>query len=235
MCRCLPGILSAAMDDYERDKLQNSNSTEPPHAFEWLLNSSGTALSRNDDGTLDLGGWSDGTWIGGSGDWNTATNSSGGVLPGTNDDVVINTANTSITVTHSSGTHTVKSLTNQDAFQLTGGSLTVSNTVEVNNTFTLAGGTLVSAIVLQDSIGCSLQVTANSVLDGVVLNANTLIESGSQGCGSLVLTVLDGLALNGTLMLKRVNGYYFSAVLGFGGTQTLGRTGQVVFCRSGWE
>jgi hypothetical protein len=79
------------------------------------------------------------SWVGGSGDWNTATNWSTGALPGPGDDVVISPANISITVTHSSGTHIVSSLMSQVAFQLTGGSVTVSNTMQVNNTFTLAG------------------------------------------------------------------------------------------------
>src|ERR1017187_5075891 len=89
------------------------------------------------------------TWVGGSGDWNTATNWSTGLLPGTNDNVVIG-AGASITVTHSSGTHTVNSVQSQQAVVLSGGSLTASNSVQVNNTFTLAGGTLAQATILQN-------------------------------------------------------------------------------------
>ena len=60
-------------------------------------------------------------WVGGSGDWNTATNwSSNPSLPGTNDNVVIG-AGASITVTHSSGTHTVQGIQSQQAFVLSGG------------------------------------------------------------------------------------------------------------------
>src|ERR1035438_4172396 len=109
------------------------------------------------------------SWVGGSGDWNTATNWSTGALPGTNDDVVISPLAT-VTVTHSSGTHAVKSLTSQKAFQLTGGSLMVSNTVQVNNTFTLAGGTLAKATVLQPTNNASLLVNGSGTLDGVTVN-----------------------------------------------------------------
>src|SRR5262245_46907101 len=91
------------------------------------------------------------TWIGGTGDWNTATNWSDGVsnrLPGPDDDAVINVAG--ISVTHSSGSHTVKSLTINDPFTLSGGTLIVTgNLLQPNaNTFTMAGGTLRSATVV---------------------------------------------------------------------------------------
>src|SRR5271157_1326564 len=72
------------------------------------------------------------TWIGGSGDWNTATNWSTGALPGPTNDVVIGSG-PGITVTHSSGAHTVNSIFSQQAFVVSGGSLTVSNTIQVNN------------------------------------------------------------------------------------------------------
>src|ERR1039458_4112598 len=167
------------------------------------------------------------TWIGDSGDWNAATNWSTGSLPGTNDNVVIG-AGASITVTHSSGTHTVSSVQSQQAFVLSGGSLTVSNTVQVNNTFTLAGGTLAQATILQSTNGSSIQVTGNSVLDGVTLNANAVVQAGG-GCSSVVLTVTtNGLTLNGTLTLQRPGNYAGSAYLSFAGSQTLGGTGQVV-------
>src|SRR4051812_35445445 len=57
-------------------------------------------------------------WIGGSGDWNTVANWRDDAmvirLPGPEDDAVINVA--AITVTHSAGAHTVKSLTINDPF-----------------------------------------------------------------------------------------------------------------------
>src|SRR5437870_817797 len=49
------------------------------------------------------------SWLGGSGDWNNGANWSNGVGPGPDDDTTIDVPG--ITVTHSTGSHTVKSLT----------------------------------------------------------------------------------------------------------------------------
>jgi hypothetical protein len=95
------------------------------------------------------------TWIGGSGDWDTTTNWSTSALPGTNDDVVIGSG-AAITVTHSLGTDTVRSILSQQAFVVSGGSLTVSNTIQVNNTFTLSGGTIIGANILQGTNALSI-------------------------------------------------------------------------------
>ena len=135
------------------------------------------------------------SWVGGSGDWNTATNWSTGALPGPGDDVVISPVDMSSTITHSSGAHTVNSLMSQVAFQLTGGSLTVSNTVQVNNTFTLAGGTLFQATVLQGTNGAAFVVNGSGTLDGVTVNG--VLDVGNT-YGGARLAVLDGLTLNGT-------------------------------------
>src|ERR1039457_4410140 len=135
-------------------------------------------------------------WVGGSGDWNTATNWSTGSLPGTNDNVVIG-AGASISVTHSSGTHMVNSVQSQQAFVFSGGSLTVSNTVQVNNVFTLSGGTLVNASVLQGTNGATFTVSSGT-LDGVTVNGNWEVGVSVNGAS---LTVLDGLTNNGTLQV----------------------------------
>jgi hypothetical protein len=85
-------------------------------------------------------------WTGG-GDgksWSDAANWSGGALPDSTSDVMIS-APAGATVTHASGTDSIKSLTASSPLTLSGGTLTVSGTVEVDNTFTLSGGTLASA------------------------------------------------------------------------------------------
>src|SRR4051794_26929362 len=92
------------------------------------------------------------SWTGGSGDWNTPSNWSGAALPGPDDDVVIDQP-ANITVTHLSGDHTVKSVRSEERFVLSGGSVTVSGTLQVNNTFALSGGTLVHATVLKGANG----------------------------------------------------------------------------------
>jgi len=76
-----------------------------------------------------------------NGNWNTAANWSGRVVPGANDNVFINVA-AAITVTHSSGTHTVKSLRCDEALVLSGGTLSFAATSALNGPFNMSGGTL---------------------------------------------------------------------------------------------
>ena len=54
------------------------------------------------------------SWVASSGDWNTPANWSTGALPGPDDDVVMDVP-ALITVTHSSGAHSVKSLHHRKA------------------------------------------------------------------------------------------------------------------------
>jgi len=164
------------------------------------------------------------SWVAGSGDWNTANNWSTGVLPGTNDDVLIGSG-PPIAVTHSSGRHIVRSLVSQQAFQLTGGSLTVSHTVQVDNTFTLAGGTLAQATVLQGTNGGVLAVQGNGALDGVALNGVLDVGNSFSQTG---LTVTNGLILNGTAYVGNPTNGSSGAIL-FAGNEVLGGNGTVVF------
>jgi RHS repeat-associated protein len=165
------------------------------------------------------------SWVGASGDWNTPANWSTGALPGTNDDAVINTG-PAITVTHSTGTHTIRSLQSQQAFTLSGGSLTVSNTVQVNSTFLLSGGTLVSATVLAGTNGAGLIVkNSGAVLNRVRLNAG--LDVGNT-YSSAILSVANGLELNGTAQIGNTTNSNWGQVR-FSGSQTLNGTGSVVF------
>ena len=66
-----------------------------------------------------------------------------------------------------------------------------------------------SAVVLQDTNGSSMQVTANSTLDGVTLDADTTLLAISHGCNAnMSLTVVNGLTLNSTLTLLRPGQVY---------------------------
>src|ERR1039458_7420993 len=166
------------------------------------------------------------SWVGGSGDWNTATNWSTGALPGTNDTALINTPGGPFTITHSVGTHTVQSLQSQQAFTLSGGSLTVSNTVQINSTFTLSGGALVGATVLQPTNNSALIVNGlTAVLNGVTVNGTLDV---GNGLNAVEVTVTNRLVLNGTLLVGNpTNGFYGGVT--FAGTQTLGGSGTVIF------
>jgi hypothetical protein len=116
-------------------------------------------------------------WVGGSGDWNTATNWSTGVVPGTNDDILINVQG-DVLVTHSSGTHISRRLFSQNAIVLSGGSLTISNTVQVNNGLTLSGGTLRGATVLPGTGGQGIVASGTGgTLDGVSVLSTGAVAS----------------------------------------------------------
>jgi hypothetical protein len=80
-----------------------------------------------------------------SGDWDNASMWTGGGVPGSGDDAVINFAE--ITVTHASAvSDTVNSLKSQGAIAITGGSLALANSSSISNTLSLSpGGTLTLA------------------------------------------------------------------------------------------
>ncbi len=167
------------------------------------------------------------TWVAGNGDWSVPGNWSTGVLPGSGDAVVI-PAGTAITVTHSTGTDSISNLTSQQAFVLSGGSLTVATTVQVNKTFTMSGGTLVGANVLQGTNGAGVTVSSGT-MNGVTLNCS--LDAGNSYSGAN-LTVLGGLTVNGTILLGNPdNGNY--GALSFAASETLGGTATVVFGQSG--
>ncbi len=162
-------------------------------------------------------------WVGGSGDWDTATYWSTGALPGPNDDVVIGSG-PGITVTHSTGADSVNSILSQQAFVLSGGSLAVSTTFEASNTFTLSGGTLQNATVVTTN-GAGLIVNSGT-LDGVTING--VLDVGNSVDGAR-LTVLDGLTLNGTMLVGNPTNGSSGRALFRNASQTLGGSGTVVF------
>src|SRR5687768_10998199 len=85
------------------------------------------------------------SWDGGGGNnsWHTAANWSGNVVPGLNDDVLIDVPG-DISVVHSTGSTTVRSLQCQEGFQLAGGTLTVTaGASTVNGALRLGAGTLI--------------------------------------------------------------------------------------------
>jgi len=163
-----------------------------------------------------------------SGDWSNAANwtdsSSVHRLPKSTDDVLINQPG--VTVTHSTGTDAVHSLTANDAFVLSGGTLTVAAALQEqnSNTFTLSGGTLSGATI---AAGTTITGTSSGgTLDGVTANGNLDLTQGSN----ISATILDSLTLNGMASLGgaiSTSGNY--GRLFFQGAQTLGGTGSVVF------
>ena len=74
----------------------------------------------------------------GDGDWNDPNNWSSGVLPGPDDDVVIDVFGIDSIITHSVGNSTVKSVQINGDFTLDGGSVTVTEPSMVTGSFTMA-------------------------------------------------------------------------------------------------
>lgn len=84
------------------------------------------------------------SWVGGSGNWLTATNWSHGSFPGPNDDVVIDVAGDQ-TVVLDAGTNKVRNLQCAEDFVLSGGTLEVMAESRFSGLFSFSAGTLTGA------------------------------------------------------------------------------------------
>jgi hypothetical protein len=166
-------------------------------------------------------------WINASGgDWGIATNwrDPQGVnrLPGSGDDAIIDLAN--ISVTHSTGTDSVRSLvTSNGTFNLVGGTLNITITLQGNSTFQLSGGTLGNATVMA---GTTITGTGGT-LNGVTLAGRLDIAGVYAGLG-----VSNGLTLNGGTVNFINNQSIYGGLL-FSGNQALAGNGTVNFQGSG--
>jgi hypothetical protein len=146
-------------------------------------------------------------WIGGSGDFNDTTHWAAGVVPGPSDDVVIDVPG--ITVTHSTGNHTIQSLTSNDGFVLSGGTLTVTGSLQQQsgNTFALQGGTLAGATVFDSTLTATGTASyASATLSGVTLQYSIL----DMQANTCFLNVSGPLTLSdSTAYLGNVSGTTF--------------------------
>ena len=147
------------------------------------------------------------------GDWDTASNWQGGVLPGPSDEAVIDEPG-NVTITHStSATDTVASLSASDPIAFSAGTLTVTGSLSDSSGVTLSGGALANAI-----IAAGTSVSGSGTLSGVTLAGTINNRAGGT------LTITNGLTLsNGVVELGHI------AMLDFSGTQTLGGSGDVEF------
>ncbi|MBI3847133.1 MAG: hypothetical protein HY292_21100 [Planctomycetes bacterium] len=174
--------------------------------------------------TLNVRAAFDVAWaVDADGFWDVPSNWSTGVVPGANDRVLIDRPAGNFTITvRQPGAVAERILSEERLTIVSGGELTVSGTVQVNNVFTLDGGKLAGAMVLPGTGGEGLAVTTSvgpAILSGVTMDAGVSIPS------SAVLRVTNGLALNGTITN--------AAALEFFGAQTLSGTGQIVFPSGG--
>jgi hypothetical protein len=131
--------------------------------------------------------------------WQVPINwSSSPSLPGSSDDVTIDQP-TSITVTHSLGSDTIKSLTCKENLVISVGSLSINNVAQINGIFTISGGT----VNFNDTTGSS-QVTGTTTLSsgtmggsGTVTFTNSLTWTGGTMSGSGTTTASAGIIVNG--------------------------------------
>src|SRR5207245_1935320 len=106
--------------------------------------------------------------------WSDPANWNTGFVPGPTNNVYIGPG---VTVTYNT-TGTIVNLLADGALAITGGTLTATGTVQVNNTFTLNGGTIAGATILAGSKGQGL-TAMSGVLDGVTVNGDVDVTNGS--------------------------------------------------------
>jgi hypothetical protein len=167
------------------------------------------------------------TWINSAGgDWDTVTNWQDDLgnnrLPGPADDVIVPSG--AFTVAHSSAvTDSVKSIANQAAIVLSGGTLDLSNTLTGNGLFTLSGGTLTNATV---TVGTTITgTTSRGTLSRVTLNGALDLTGGAYGD---LVYIADAFTLNGTVRLGNSTGST-SGILDFSNSLTVHGTGDILF------
>jgi RHS repeat-associated protein len=154
--------------------------------------------------------------------WDLGSNWSTGVVPGPNDDVVIDRT-TPVSVTHRSGSDTVRSIIGRDALAVASFStLTVTGAVDVTGGVTLLGGTLSrghlsKATTVRSSGGALDQTAVDGTIDlGAVVPGNAVEQ----------LHVTGGMTLSGTVLLTSTDGARNGQFI-FDSTETLGGTGSI--------
>jgi len=171
------------------------------------------------------------TWINPAGGfWDDPANWAGGVLPGPDDNVLIDVPG-DVTITHRTGLTVINRLISRESLALTGGTLDVATTLQVDGAFTLSfsgtGTTLRHATVLPGAGGQDVLITTSATLDGVTLAADlTVADLGTAN-------VRNGLTLDGARVTLASDGG--PTMLIFDSDQTLGGTGEVFFGGTGNE
>jgi hypothetical protein len=108
------------------------------------------------------------SWVGGNGDWNTASNWSNGRIPTPTNEVVIDVPG-DVTITHSSGAHLVRSIQCAENFRLLGGTLTVTSGVSTASAeFFMTGAATLNVI----GFGTSFTAANATNIDHASLNVS---------------------------------------------------------------
>jgi len=175
--------------------------------------------SQVDGGDINISPQNTVQWIAsGRGSWHDEDNWAGGILPGVDDDVVIDVAD-DVVITFSAGTTQINSLTTSNKITLTGGVLDIATTAQLSDTLTLSGGTLRNAEVSGASVAAT---SSGGTLDDVTLNTDLALDGLSE-----FVTVVNGLELNGTVFLNADR-----SRVDVTGSQTISGTGQFVFANA---
>ena len=172
------------------------------------------------------------SWINpAGGDWADGANWSTGSVPTATQDVVIDLAGT-YTITHSTGTTQIKSLKSEHQINLTGGTLTVTKSVQMNGAvLSLAGGTLKNSTVTGTGVNDRvMEVLGSGTVDGITFENNDsaihmYVSPGAQ------LTIVNGMTMNGGGLL--VEDGHVVASSPPSGSQTIGGTSGGITLRRG--
>jgi hypothetical protein len=157
------------------------------------------------------------------GDWADPRNWSTGLLPKSNDTVLISTPLPK-PITHLKGDDSIAELICDNPFYLKGGSLTVTGTVQIAQSFKISGlATLAPAHVVSGSASNGVLIIAGGVLQDLTLVSDAIVTN--------ALGIVEGnLTVNGILTLGSDSNYGQLVFGDFHPTpQTLGGTGQIVF------
>jgi hypothetical protein len=147
------------------------------------------------------------------GNWGTPSNWDANRVPTGSDDVLIN--QTGITITHSFGIDSVRSLTSQAAVVISGGSLTLGAALsQINDNLTTSGnGTLVLNNATLSGVGSLINgatflAEANSNINAALTNASgaTVRVLGNAFSAGGALTVANGFTNDGLIDLTSING-----------------------------
>ena len=157
-------------------------------------------------------------WINPAGGfWDVASNWEGGVLPGPNDNVLIDVPGADVTITHRSGTSVVNRVISRENLLVTGGTLDIATTLLVDEKFEIGSGATLKNATILDGEGVVPTVTSFAIFDGVSLADDLVVGAGGT------LQVRNGLDL------QKVRIGLFGSDLSFSGAQTLIGIGEVFF------
>jgi hypothetical protein len=161
-------------------------------------------------------------WINPAGGfWDDPASWEGGVLPGPDDNVLIDVPG-DILIVHRTGETRINRLISRESIDLTGGTLDVTTTVQVDGTFNLGNGAVLAhATVVRGGGPFSPGVGGFATFDGVTLATEVRVVEGG------FLLVENGLTLDrGQVTL---DGAGTGATIHFAETQTLSGRGEIVF------